>query len=125
MLRITAIGNLAARAFGLAPPPFPADVMPCASTEVYSRAATGMCDAALLPAACLRGLQHVVGPPGAYGIATAGPAHSVVLQAGQPLARVAARFYRDVRPRLTLAGLHGLSEFLRVRGELEPWVKTA
>jgi hypothetical protein len=60
-------------------------------------------------------------PEGVARLAEAGVAELP----GPDAARFAARYYRDVRPRLTLADLHGLSEFLRVRGEQEPWVKTA
>ncbi|HNR31201.1 MAG TPA: hypothetical protein PKI11_09950 [Candidatus Hydrogenedentes bacterium] len=77
MLRIARIDNLSARPYTLVAPAFPADVMPCTPSEVYSRAVTGMCDAALLPVARLRELQDRYEPFGPYGIAAHGPAYSV------------------------------------------------
>lgn len=90
MLRIATIDNLSARAYTLVTPAFPADVMPCTPTEVYSRAARGLCDAALLPVARLRELGDRFEPLGPYGIACAGPVRSVVLFSKRPLERLLA-----------------------------------
>ncbi|MFP4501899.1 MAG: MqnA/MqnD/SBP family protein [Candidatus Hydrogenedentota bacterium] len=88
MIRIATLDSLAARPFALVPPAFPADVMPCAPAEVYSRAATGMCDAALLPAARLGEFDHLMEPLGAYGIASADAAFAATLVCQEPVEAV-------------------------------------
>ena len=90
MLRIATVDNLSARAYTLLPPAFPADVMPCTPTEVYSRAARDMCDAALLPVARLRDVQDRYEPAGCYGIACLGPVQSVALFSKRPMERIFA-----------------------------------
>lgn len=90
MLRIATIDNLSARAYTLLTPAFPADVMPCTPTEVYSRAARNLCDAALLPVARIRELGDRFEPLGTYGIACSGPVRSVVLFSKRPLERLLA-----------------------------------
>ncbi len=90
MLRIARIDNLSARPYALVPSAFPADVMPCTPTEVYSRAVRGYCDVALMPVARLRELQDRFEPLGPYGIAARGPAHSVAVFSKLPLEHVVA-----------------------------------
>lgn len=88
MLRIASVDNISARAYGLAPPPFPAEIAYMSPAKVCDAIESGQYDAALLPVASLSSIQRDVESIGAFGIACTGAVSSVLLCCKYPLARI-------------------------------------
>lgn len=84
-MRIALIDNVSARAFELAQPEFPAELIPMSPTESYRALAEGECDAGLLPVGCMPELRYRFNPIHSYGIACTGRVSSVRLFCARPL----------------------------------------
>lgn len=90
MLRIATINNLSARAYGLALPEYPAQVVQCSPSGCHEQLKAGLCDAALLPVASLPECAPLARPLGPYGIACEGRVFSVLLFARRSLRQTLA-----------------------------------
>jgi chorismate dehydratase len=87
-MRIALIDNVSARAFEIARPAFPAELIPMSPTESYRALAEGDCDAGLLPAGCMPELRDRFKFIDSYGIACTGRVSSVRLFCARPLRTV-------------------------------------
>ncbi len=87
-MRIALIDNVSARAFELAQPEFPAELIPMSPTESYRALAEGDCDAGLLPAGRIPELSDRFKVIESYGIACTGRVSSVRLFCARPLRSV-------------------------------------
>lgn len=88
MLRIASVDNISARAYGLVPPSFPAELAFMTPANVYDALESGQYDAALLPVGSLPFVQRDIETIGAFGIACTGAVSSVLLCCEYPLAQI-------------------------------------
>lgn len=84
-MRIALIDNVSARAFELARPEFPAELIPMSPTDSYLALSEGNCDAGLLPVGRLPELRDRFNVIDSYGIACTGRVSSVRLFCARPL----------------------------------------
>jgi predicted solute-binding protein len=91
MMKILFVNNLSADPFRLVPPNFECDTLSLPPSSVWTLAAEGKADLALIPVAKLAAVAHCMDPIGPYGVACRGTIGSVLLFSSETLSVLASR----------------------------------